>query len=183
MVNVWWKWLQSASKPGGEFRSLTEREQKALSEGTDTAGGFLVPDDFAQEILARRNAESVVRRFARIMPTTRDVLQMPAAAPHGSAPSTYSSAFVGGMYSETSPSISYTTDPVFAQVTIPIRKQRAGVKVSWDLLADAPSLRAFLADDGGRNLALVETISLSTATAQAPTFRALERLQLPVFRA
>jgi HK97 family phage major capsid protein len=103
-----------------------------------------------------REANSVVRRFARKFPTNRDTPDIPAAAPHDSAPSTYSSAFVGGMYSEVSPSISYTTDPVFQNVSIQVRKQRAGVKVSWDLAADAASLFDFLAEDGGRNLALVE---------------------------
>ena len=45
---------------------LNPSEQKALSEGTDTTGGFLVPPDIQAEVLVRVAQKAVVRQFARV---------------------------------------------------------------------------------------------------------------------
>jgi len=50
---------------------------KALSEGDDTAGGFLVPEEFSAEVIRYASEEAVVRGRARIISMTRDSLSMP----------------------------------------------------------------------------------------------------------
>src|SRR4029077_455990 len=60
------------------WSSLSGVEQKALSEGTDTAGGFTVPPDDQAELLVRKANKALFRRLgARVQPTSRDVLRFP----------------------------------------------------------------------------------------------------------
>jgi HK97 family phage major capsid protein len=144
-----------APAPGIAFGQLTELERKALSEGTDTAGGFTVPPDTSAEIMQRRAAMSVMRRRATVRTTNRDIYQAPAVAPHATSPGIYSSGFVGGWVGET-PAFS-ETDPAFQMFSISIKKLRVATKVSNDLIADSPAnILGFLAQDGAKNMALVE---------------------------
>lgn len=143
---------------------LDSSEQKALSEGTDTAGGFLVPPDAQAEMLVRLPQMSVIRRLARVQPTSRDVLQYPlvqaASATQGSfvsagGGSIFSSGFVGGWAGET-PAFS-ETDPAFGQFNVAVKKIRVATKLGNDFLADASvNVLAFLSQNGAENMALVE---------------------------
>lgn len=51
--------------------------QRAQSEGVNTQGGFLVPDEFSTTIIDLRDAYGVFRRLCQVMPMGRDTLQMP----------------------------------------------------------------------------------------------------------
>jgi len=145
------------------FSMLSGVEQKALSEGLDTAGGFLVPPDVQAEVLVRVAQMAVMRKYATVQTTSRDILQWPAVAPASSTTggvaaggaSIFSSAFVGGWVGET-PAFS-DTDPAFQMFGIPIRKLRVATKLSNDFVADsAVNILAFLAQNGAENMALVE---------------------------
>lgn len=139
----------------GDKTALTGAEQNALSEGTDTAGGYLVPADAQADIQARRASTSVMRRLATLRQTSRDRVSFPAVTPNASNGSIYSSGFVGGLVGE-APS---GTDqgPTFQQFEISVKKFQAYTKVTNDLIADSfADVMSFLAVDGGRNLALVE---------------------------
>jgi HK97 family phage major capsid protein len=141
--------------PGIAMTMMTAEEQKALSEGSDAAGGFLVPPDLQAQILNRTAQVAVVRRRATVRNTTRDVLQWTAIAPHGTSGSIYSSNFVGGWVGEAS--AFSDTDPVFQLFPIMIKKVRVGTKLSNDLIADSvANVLASLSEDGARNMALVE---------------------------
>lgn len=137
------------------WNSLTGEEQKALSEGSDTAGGFLVPPDAQSEMLARVAQMAVFRRRARVQATSSDILKWPAVAPHSTSGSIYSSGFVGGWVGET-PAFS-ETDPAFQTFNIPVKKLRIATKLSNDLVQDSQvNILAFLAQNGAENMALVE---------------------------
>lgn len=143
---------------------LSGAEQKALTEGTDTAGGFLVPPDVQAEVLARVPQRAAVRSAgARVQPTSRDVLKypmvQPAAATAGGLSagggSIFSSGFIGGWAGET-PAFT-DTDPSFGSFEVPIRKLRVATKLSNDFISDAAvNVLAFLAQNGAENMALVE---------------------------
>lgn len=150
------KWLRNGSRSDSlAFAQLTREEQNALSEGSSSAGGFVVPPDIQAEILARLPQLSVMRRLARVIPTSRDKLQFPAVAANATSGSIYSSGFVGGWVGET-PAFS-DTDPSFQQFEISVKKLRVATKMSNDWLADAASnMLAFLAQNGAENMALVE---------------------------
>ncbi len=97
-----------------------------LSEGTTTAGGFLVPEEFKAEILRLAPLYGVIRKECRIIPMAYDVVNIPAA---GSQDITTS--WVNEAAQITS------TDPNFRQVTLTINKLATIPQMTNELLADA----------------------------------------------
>jgi len=158
--NAYVEFLRNLGRARSEataIQMLPANYAKALSEGSDPAGGYLVPPDMQAEILARLGQQSVMRRLARVVNTSRDRVVFPRVLPHGTAAleSIYSSGFVGGWVGET-PAFS-ETDPGFGQCEISIKKARVATKLSNDFVADAiVDVPAWLARNGSENLALVE---------------------------
>ena len=152
------KYFRTAVKSRSEsmaFATLSPDEQKALSEGTDSAGGFLVPPDTQAEMLVRLPQTAVMRRYARVQTTSRDTLRWPIVQAHATSGSIYSSGFVGGWVGET-PAFS-DTDAAFGTFEIPIKKLRVATKLSNDIVSDAAvNILAFLSQNGAENMALVE---------------------------
>ena len=73
-----------AAMASGNRSRLTELERRALSEGTDSAGGFTVPEVVAASFIDRVRAALVVQRAgARIVPMTSDTLHMARVAQPG----------------------------------------------------------------------------------------------------
>ena len=141
-------------------------EQKALSEGTDTAGGFIVPPDIQAEMLVRVAQMAIMRQFARVQPTNRDTLKWPAVTPNATSASIYSSGFVGGWAGET-PAFS-DTDASFESFEISIKKIRIATRLSNDFVSDAAvNILAFLASNGAENMALVEDNGFLTGLGSA----------------
>lgn len=149
--------LTAISPDGAAYSRLSGSEQKALSEGLDTAGGFTVPPDVQAEMLVRTAQQSVMRRYARVQTTNRDVLKWFAVKANTTYGSIYSSGFVGSWAGET-PTFS-DTDPAFQQLDIPVRKLRVATKLSNDFIADsATNILSFMAMNGAENMALTEDL-------------------------
>ncbi len=151
--------------PAMAYTRLTGDEQKALSEGTDTAGGFLVPPDIQAELLVRTAQQAVIRGKARVQATSRDILKWPmvqaAAATTGGLTSgggsIFSSGFVGSWAGET-PAFS-DVDASFGSMDITIKKLRVATRLSNDFISDAVvNILSFLAQNGAENMALVEDL-------------------------
>lgn len=145
------------------LNSLSATEQKALSEGQDSAGGFLVPPDIQAEIFARTAQQAVMRGICRTVNTSRDRIVWPrldpaaatAAGLASGGASVFSSAFIGTWAAEV-PSAS-DVDPVWGTIEINVKKLRVQTRMSNDFIADAiADIPAFLATDGARNMGLVE---------------------------
>ncbi len=105
-----------------------------LQEGDETEGGYLVPEDFYAQIIAKRNEISVPRRAgARIIQTSRDIVNVPVEGTQASF----------GFSNEES---AYTTSTLeFSQVGITVYKATLLVKVSEELLEDnATNLESWL---------------------------------------
>ena len=49
---------------------------KAHTEGVNSAGGFLVPDEFESELITLREQFGVFRRNARVWPMSSDTLRI-----------------------------------------------------------------------------------------------------------
>lgn len=130
---------------------LTPAERRALEAGTDAQGGYLVPLDIGAAMLARAAASSVVRPRARVVPTGRDMLTLPAFA--ANADPAYSSGFTGSWDAEVP--LFHDDSPALAAVTVPVRKLRVAAKISRDLAADAGGTDWLLAE-GARNIAAAE---------------------------
>jgi HK97 family phage major capsid protein len=56
-----------------------------LSVGEDTSGGYLVPEEFANELVQALEEQNIFRRIARIVSTSRDKLKVPVATASGTA--------------------------------------------------------------------------------------------------
>lgn len=96
-----------------------------LSEGTTTAGGFLVPEEFKAEILRLQPQYGVIRSNVRVLPMAYDVVNLPVADREVTA------SWVNEAAQITS------TDPTFRQVTLTINKLASIPQVTNELLADA----------------------------------------------
>jgi len=62
---------------GGMPQSLLKANDKALGEDDDTAGGFLVPEEFNSEVIRYATESAIVRPRARVFPMARDILTLP----------------------------------------------------------------------------------------------------------
>jgi len=62
------------------FKALIQRDfitVKALSEGTDNAGGYLVPEEFRAGVLDIMNDVGYTRKYGTVIRMNRDVLNIP----------------------------------------------------------------------------------------------------------
>ena len=154
------KFLREVGRTRSEsmaMMNLNSEERKALTEGQDSAGGYLVPPDLQAEILVRLAQMAVMRRMARIVNTSRDRVVWPRILPNtdSTLESIYSSGFVGAWVGET-PAFA-ETDPGFGQFEISIKKLRVATKLSNDFVSDAVTdISAWLAMNGAENMALTE---------------------------
>ena len=165
-VKFWRELARSGGSEAMALQKMSPSEQKALAEGTDVSGGFLVPPDTQAEVLARTAQTAVMRRLARVQTTNRDILRWPMVKANASSGSIYSSGFVGDWAGET-PAFS-DTDPAFQMFDVPIKKIRVATKVSNDLVMDSAfNILSFLAVDGARNMALVEDNGFITGDGTA----------------
>lgn len=152
------KFMRSAVNYRSESMAMTQltvEEQRALSEGIDTSGGYLVPPDLQAELLQRTAQRSIMRGLARIVNTSRDRVVFPRIEANSISGSIYSSGFVGGWAGET-PAFT-DTDPTFGTFEISVKKARVVTRLSNDFIADEmTNVLAWLVQNGAENLALVE---------------------------
>lgn len=124
-----------------------------LSEGTTTAGGFLVPDEFKAEVLRLAPLYGVARQNARYVPMISDVTFIPAATSDNTAHWINEAAAV------------HSTDPAFKQVTLTINKLGAIPKLTNELLADANvNIISYLAETIAEEFAKAEDTQAFTGT-------------------
>ncbi|MCL2342387.1 MAG: phage major capsid protein [Firmicutes bacterium] len=117
----------------------------ALSIGTDTEGGYLVPDEFERTLVAALEENDIMRTLARVITTTNGTLQIPLVATRGTASWVEEAALIP------------ESDSSFAQTSLNAYKLATLIKVSRELLEDSAfSIEAFLADDFGKRLGALE---------------------------
>jgi HK97 family phage major capsid protein len=86
------------SNPEEELASLLPTEQHALVGNVDSLGGFLVPDEFMDELIKELAGFSVVRPLAKVKRTSRSSATFMTVA--GSGNDAYSSGLTGSFRSE-----------------------------------------------------------------------------------
>ena len=97
----------------------------AQTGGTNSEGGFLVPDPLSDAIIDVRDSVGVARQISRVIPMTSDTLSVPKRS--------------GGLtidYPSEAGSIT-ASDKAWANVSLAVKKQATLSKVSNELLADA----------------------------------------------
>ena len=109
-------------------------ELRAHTVATDTAGGYLVPDEWFNKIISKRNQLNFMRGLATVITMSKGDLNLPRETSTGTAGWTSE----GGAFPE--------TEDVFGNFTLTPYKLARLVKVSEELLTDnAFDLEGYLA--------------------------------------
>lgn len=116
---------------------MQPNDRKALTEGTDSAGGYLVPEDIQAGILKKLATMATVRRYARVIQTSRDVARFTRIK------YTTNNEYTSGVrftWTGETPAASTTarvTDQSFGSIAIPVHTAMASQLVSNDLIEDS----------------------------------------------
>lgn len=97
----------------------------ALETGTDSEGGYLVPDEYERTLIMALEEENIFRKIAKRIQTSSGDRKIPVVASHGQAYWTDEEA-------------AYTdSDDAFGIVTIGAHKMTSSIKVSEELANDS----------------------------------------------
>ncbi len=127
---------------------VPDGEVKAAMQGqTDSEGGYAVPDDFYNNIIAKRNEVSIIRQMGVVsFPTSLDRVLVPT---EDTAATKFVVTAEEGAYSE--------NEPTLGQSICTIYKMTKLIKISEELEADAKAnFGAYLANVWGRAMGLAE---------------------------
>lgn len=123
----------------------------ALQEGTDSEGGYLVPDEFERTLVEALEEENVFRSLAHVIKTSSGDRKIPVVASKGTA----SWVDEEGAYQE--------SDDEFNQISIGAYKLGTMIKVSEELLADSVfDLEAYISKEFARRIGAREEESFFT---------------------
>jgi len=127
----------------GEGLEVTVRN--ALQIGTDSEGGYLVPDEYERTLVQALEEENIFRRLAKVINTSSGDRKIPVVASKGTA----SWVDEEGAISE--------SDDAFGQVSIGAYKLGTLIKVSNELLNDSVfDLENYIATEFARRIGAKE---------------------------
>ncbi len=134
---------------------------KALAEGTDSAGGYLVPVEHSNKLVEMLRARTAVRAAgATIIPMSSDTLQIPSQTGGATAYWVAENAAITA------------SDQTWGQVDLQAKKLAALTKLSAELFEDSdPAVEALVMADLARVLALEEDLKYlrGDGTSNTPT--------------
>jgi len=137
-------------------------QYRAQSEGTNTAGGYLVPQGFRAKLVDRMKQFGGIANYAETFTTSEGNL-----VPY---PTVDDTANIGEIVAEGG-TFAAGADLVFAQRTLSAYKYMAGgagnlpLKVSWELLQDSAfDVAGFIARKLGERIARVQAVHWATGT-------------------
>ena len=115
--------------------------KNALEKGTDSEGGYLVPDEFEHTLVQALEEENIFRGLANVIQTSSGDRKIPVVATKGTA----SWVDEEGTIPE--------SDDSFSQVSIGAYKLATMIKVSEELLNDSVfDLESYIATEFGRRI-------------------------------
>jgi len=119
--------------------------QNALQIGTDSEGGYLVPDEFERTLIEALEEENIFRQLAKVITTSSGDRKIPVVASKGTA----SWVDEEGAIPE--------SDDAFGQVSIGAYKLATMIKVSEELLNDSVfNLESYIAKEFARRIGAKE---------------------------
>jgi HK97 family phage major capsid protein len=134
---------------------------KALAEGTDSAGGYLVPTEHSTEMIDLLAAKTAVRAAgATVVPMASDTLEIPSQTGGATAYWVAENAQITA------------SDQTWGQVQLAAKKLAALTKISSELFEDSdPGVEALVRADLARALALEEDVKYlrGDGTSNTPT--------------
>jgi HK97 family phage major capsid protein len=145
---------------GAKSANLTETERRALSEGTDSAGGYTVPTILASEFIDKLRAKSVVfQAGARTVPMSSDNLAIARVTGDPTVAWTAENAEITA------------SDPTFDAVTLAPKKLACLVRLSRELLEDSVNIAAALegAITGAMSVEMDRALLFGSGSSNQPT--------------
>jgi HK97 family phage major capsid protein len=119
--------------------------RNALTVGTDSEGGYLVPDEFERTLVEALEEENIMRQLAKVITTSSGDRKIPVVATKGTA----SWVDEEGLIPE--------ADDSFGQVSIGAYKLATIIKVSEELLNDSAfNLESYIAKEFARRIGAKE---------------------------
>ena len=117
----------------------------ALQIGTDSEGGFLVPDEFENKLIDKLGDENIIRSLATVIKSSSGDKKIPVVAGHGEAVWTDEEA----AFTE--------SDDSFGMITLGAHKLTSIIKVSEELLNDAAfDIEGYISNEFVRRMAAAE---------------------------
>ena len=138
----------------------------ALEEGTDSEGGYLVPDEYERTLVEALEEENVFRQLANVIRTSSGDRKIPVVAAKGTA----SWIDEEGAYTE--------SDDSFGQVSIGAYKVGTMIKVSEELLNDSVfDLESYIAREFARRIGAKEEEAFFTGDGSGMAAHAVALLE------
>lgn len=133
-------WTQVRAKDGVSYEV-----RNILSEGVDSEGGYLVPDEFENTLVSGLEEEGSIRSLAHVFTTSNGVHKIPVVQTKGTA----NWIDENGSYGD--------SDDVFGQEQIDAHKVGTVIKVSEELLNDSAfDLEKYFQDEFARRIGAKE---------------------------
>ena len=126
-------------------RVATPGVMNALQVGTDSEGGYLVPDEYERTLVQGLEEENVLRSLCTVIQTSSGDRKIPIVASHGTA----SWVDEEGTIPE--------SDDAFGQISIGAHKVATMIKVSDELLQDSVfNIESYIAAEFARRIGAAE---------------------------
>ena len=117
----------------------------ALQIGTDSEGGYLVPDEYESTLIEKLHDENIIRQYATVIKSSNGDKKIPVVAGYGEAAWTDEEA----AYTE--------SDDSFGVITLGAHKLTSIIKVSEELLNDSVfDLEQYISKEFVRRMAAAE---------------------------
>ena len=144
-------------------------EVKALQNATDTAGGFLVPEDFRAELIKTLTEVSPMRQLARITNTGRDEITLPKRV----------TKLSGGWTAELGDQTE--SEPTYGQIKIPVHELSVYTSISNANLEDSAfDMEAELTGDFGESFGEIESAAFFVGDGVGKPTGILTNADIPV---
>ena len=126
-------------------KSVSHEVLNALQVGTDSEGGYLVPDEYERTLIEALEDQNIFRQLAHVIHTSSGDRKIPVVASKGTASWIDEEA----QYPE--------SDDAFGQVSIGAYKLATMIKISEELLNDSVfDMRAYIAKEFARRIGAAE---------------------------
>jgi len=151
--------FESLVRSRGRIESLPQEQRAALQVGTDSEGGFTVPDEFYRSLVVAEREIGTIRGLASTITTSDNGdLQIPGTSTRATA-------------AWTAEEVAYTqSESTFKQTILKAHKVGALSKVSDELLEDSAfDILGFLATDLGEAIGIKENNAFAVGAASSTT--------------
>lgn len=130
---------------------------RALTEGSTTGGGFLVPDEFMNTVIVLIPSYGVARRYCRVIPMSTDTKRIPKLSTVGIT------TYWPGEGSQIT-----VSQPVFGEIPLTAKKAAQIIPMTNELLEDTDLLVALLTDLAAQQFAFAEDYQLFSGAGSSP---------------